>query len=81
VWVYNFIKTYFDTFFKNLKLLDNYVESNTINEVNFNYNNIQINSENTLLDGYFQSYKYFQEHYLTICNILNIIIVNKSLEF
>ncbi len=52
-----------------------------IKELSFNYSPINININNTenddiitvyLLDGYFQSYKYFEDNFLQICNKIGI---------
>jgi hypothetical protein len=69
--------TYWDSIFDSLKLLllDNYIQSSyIINELEYSYNEIYINDkfENIIIDGYFQSYKYFDKYYDLIYNILNI---------
>ena len=46
---------------------------NRYNEINFTYDEIPNNeNENLLLSGHFQSYKYFEENYDKIYNLLNL---------
>ena len=49
---------YKDTLYKNIPETD-YIPSNVYNEPNFSYNKIT-DSKDLLLDGYFQSEKYFR---------------------
>ena len=70
-------QTYWNSIFDQLKLLllDNYIlNSFIINELDFTYNEIIIDDihKNIILNGYFQSYKYFDKYYNLIYNILNI---------
>lgn len=71
-------KTYWNTLLKNLEKYtfiepQSYIESDTyrINEANVKFNNLNLN-ENKLfyLTGYFQSYKYFQDEYQEIYNMI-----------
>ena len=50
-------------------------DSTVVKQTDFTFNEIQISElmdNNICLDGYFQSYKYFQFHYETICRMLDI---------
>jgi len=68
--------TYWDSFLKNLK--GYVIPNNSIdklpfyNEKSFSYNKIQNIDTNMLLYGYFQSYKYFENHYESINKIIGI---------
>jgi hypothetical protein len=67
--------TFWNTFFSKLKpfLKDNFDTGYQINEKQFSYDelpDIRMIKENILLYGYFQSYKYFHEHYALICRII-----------
>lgn len=67
---------YWDSFFESIKskLIDKYRITKNIKihkELCFNYHEIPIHTD-ILLDGYFQSYKYFINNYDKISNILNI---------
>jgi hypothetical protein len=70
--------TFWDTFFSNLKpFLINEMPSNVniIKEQNFEYNELpamKLIYSDILLYGYFQSYKYFEENYTTICKLIGI---------
>jgi len=70
--------TFWDTFFSNLKpFLINEMPSNIniIKEQNFEYNELpamKLVYSDILLYGYFQSYKYFEENYTTICKLIGI---------
>lgn len=67
---------YWDSFFielkKNVILNDNLNSFTEFEEPNFHYNKIPIFSNNTKLNGYFQSDLYFKNNFKKICNILNI---------
>jgi len=74
-------RTYWQTFLFKLSgfLMDQYPNFDiVINENGFSFNELPYehlkynNNVNVMLSGYFQSYKYFQENYDTICRILNI---------
>jgi len=68
-------KTYWDSIFKDLK---KYMESinekfYTYKEKHFHYKEIILNSNNNIiLQGYFQSYKYFKEYENDIFKIINL---------
>ena len=50
-------------------------DSTVVKQPDFTFNEIEISEltdNNICLDGYFQSYKYFQTHYETICRMLDI---------
>ena len=70
--------TYWDSFFKELDpfTIDNFEEMFVIREKTFEYNNISLidikSSPNVMLYGYFQSYKYFQQEFNTICNLIKL---------
>jgi hypothetical protein len=70
--------TYWDTFLNKLKILLVYElpqPIHVIRETNFTYNELNVDdmrNKNVVLFGYFQSYKYFQSHYLIIKELLCI---------
>ena len=69
--------TYWKTFFNQLKpfLIDQKPLTVVVREKDFTYNNIDTNQligRDIMLYGYFQSYKYFQEHYESICRIIGL---------
>lgn len=68
--------TYWDTFLKHFKNKVLNIEKDdsfkTIKEIGFEYNEFPKYLGNTWLNGYFQSYKYFEKHYDYISNILKI---------
>jgi hypothetical protein len=72
--------TYWNNFLSHLKkytISYNKLRFNyQIKEKNFHYENlpnIESNiTSNFLFNGYFQSYKYFEQHYNLICNIINL---------
>jgi hypothetical protein len=66
--------TYWDTIFKNLSnnLCDNIPHINTYSEQGFTYNEIPFHNDDFRIFGYFQSEKYFINHYNNIINLLNI---------
>lgn len=70
--------TYWNTFFSNLKpfLIKKFPEPiHVIREKDFLYNELPINemyNKNVLIYGYFQSYKYFHNHYAVICRMIGL---------
>jgi len=69
--------TYWDTFFARLKHVTTKVfpELNVIREKGFDYNEIDVNElkdQNIMLFGYFQSYKYFEKEFNTICALIKL---------
>jgi hypothetical protein len=69
--------TYWDTFFSQLKnfTTHDFPEMKVIKEKNFMFNELPVDemlNNNILLNGYFQSHKYFQENYDTICSIIGL---------
>jgi hypothetical protein len=67
--------TFWNTFFSNLKpfLINELPALSVIKEKGFPYNEIPIyTNQNIMLFGYFQSYKYFNDNYQTICRMINI---------
>jgi hypothetical protein len=68
--------TYWNSLLNRLKifLMDNYPQPmQVIREKNFTYNELPPSCEqDTIIVGYFQSYKYFQENYDTIYKLLNM---------
>ena len=70
--------TYWDTLFINLK--DNIIDYTNVQihkrylETDFIYNDLEPfdTNSNLLLDGYFQSYKYFVNNYETICELIQL---------
>jgi len=69
-------KTYWNTFLINLKIFTElqFPKMKTVKENGFNFENIPKNNEteNTLLYGYFQSYKYFEENFKSICKLIQL---------
>jgi hypothetical protein len=68
--------TYWNTFLFNLKTFTslNMPKTTIIKEPAFNYNEIidPPDSENVKLYGYYQSYKYFERSYKTICKLIKL---------
>jgi hypothetical protein len=69
--------TYWDSFFARLKHVTTNVfpELKVIKEKGFEYNEIdltELKDQNILLFGYFQSYKYFEQEFNTICSLINL---------
>ena len=69
--------TFWNTFLSSLKpfLMGDLPSLNIIRENNFTYNELPVESmigTNTMIHGYFQSYKYFQEHFETICKLIGL---------
>jgi hypothetical protein len=69
--------TYWKTFFHHLEtfLISKLPFMKIVREIDFTYNKIpknEIINEDIILYGYFQSYKYFQNHYYTIYRLLGI---------
>jgi hypothetical protein len=67
--------TYWDSFFNKLKpfLIDEMQNMNIISETDFTYNDLPITSltkVDLMIFGYFQSYKYFENHYELICRMI-----------
>ena len=86
------ISIYWDTVFINLKNNSNIIDNNIFKnieynkkyeEINFSYNEIKSlnnNNSNLLLNGYFQSYKYFINDYKYIYDFLNLNNLKNSVE-
>ena len=69
--------TFWNSFFLNLRpfLKADFPPLHVIREKGFAYNDLlvlEMINRDVLLHGYFQSYKYFQENYETICKIIGI---------
>jgi hypothetical protein len=69
--------TFWNTFFSNLKPFLSKIlpQMEVIKENTFVYKDIpnsNLSNKNIMLHGYFQSYKYFQKYYNTICNIIKL---------
>jgi hypothetical protein len=69
--------TFWDTFFSRLKIFttSDFPLLKVIKEKDFTYNELPINeitNNNILINGYFQSYKYFAENYEIICRIIGL---------
>lgn len=70
--------TFWNTFLSNLKpFLINELPQDiqVIRENSFPYNELPVDkmrNKNVMLYGYFQSYKYFQEHYAVICKMIGL---------
>jgi hypothetical protein len=76
--------TYWKTLLRELQpfLIPNYQQPiHVIKEMGFNYSKIPINNinSNVILNGYFQSYKYFEENYNAIYNFLKLNTVKHEL--
>ncbi len=73
--------TYWNNLLINLQkyiLVSKIFKWNQHNETNFHYDNIPLSNDNLILNGYFQSYKYFDNQWGQICNIVGINeLVNK----
>ena len=88
--------TFWNSFFSNLKpfITSTFPPLHTIKEKGFPYSELlvlEMMNRDVLLFGYFQSYKYFQEHYDIICRLIgldkmkvelltNVNLVGRSLE-
>jgi hypothetical protein len=75
--------TYWNTFFYQLKkfLIEELPHINVIREKGFAYNELNINDligNECILYGYFQSYKYFEEHFSTICKLINLEVMKNN---
>ena len=75
---------YWDSIFKKIT---NHVCNNTIHYENvykeksiYNFDKIPTYTNNVMLYGYFQNYRYFQENYKKIINILQIDILQKKIQ-
>ena len=70
--------TFWESFFVNLKifLMSELPQPfHIIKETDFTYNELPICEmidTNIMINGYFQSYKYFEENYKTICRIIGL---------
>lgn len=69
--------TYWNTFFSQLKLFttNEFPTLHIIKEKDFTFNELPIYemvNNNVLISGYFQSYKYFESHYNTICRTIGL---------
>lgn len=68
--------TYWETFLSRLKpfLLTDYPKLLVIRENGFHYCELPVDkmiNSDVMISGYFQSYKYFQQNYSTICRMIN----------
>lgn len=78
--------TYWDSFLYNLKpfLLEKLPSIEVIKEQGFYYKPLPthlMNKYNIMIHGYFQSYKYFEKYYETICKIIKLDEQKNSLLF
>ena len=68
--------TYWNTFLSHLKkfTVNNLPKMHVIRESGFHYNELTFDSHhsNICLQGYFQSYKYFENNYETICKFIKL---------
>jgi len=76
--------TYWNTFFSSLKpvLTTVFPQMEVIKENGFKYNDVpsvNLSNKNVMLHGYFQSYKYFQNYYETICRMIRLDEMKKQL--
>lgn len=77
--------TFWDNFFINLKknVVDNtilYKNKPRLSEKDHNYNEIPKINQDFMLTGYFQSYKYFQDQFDSIAEIININLFQKKIK-
>ena len=75
--------TYWNTFFYQLKkfLIEELPPLNVIREKGFAYNELNIvdlTDKEYMLYGYFQSYKYFQDNFSTICKLINLEVMKNN---
>lgn len=75
--------TYWKTIFSklNLFLVKKFPQMVIVKEHEFRYNEINIehlSGQNVTLVGYYQSFKYFEEYYDSICNLLQIDIYKRN---
>jgi len=80
----NIRPTYWETFLLKLKPFTRnmFPKFKVIKEKDFTYNNIElseIKNQDVLLYGYFQSYKYFQNEFNTICKLINLAEMKNNL--
>lgn len=76
--------TYWDTLFKHLHKFvkkQTYDTYNILTEPYFHYNKIKEVNNDTLLMGYFQSYKYFINNYSNIRKLCGINIIKEQIRF
>jgi len=69
--------TFWESFLSNLKpfLVSSLPQSHIIKERGFEFNELPVNdmiNKHVVIDGYFQSYKYFHQYYKAICGIINV---------
>jgi hypothetical protein len=67
--------TYWDSFLARLKYFttNKFPKMNIIREKDFTFNELPTTTlENIMIHGYFQSYKYFESNYETICKLISI---------
>jgi hypothetical protein len=70
--------TYWNSLFKELQpfTIDKFEDLTIIREKSFEYNDIMLIDikahQNVMLYGYFQSFKYFQQEFASICNLIKI---------
>jgi len=76
--------TYWNSFFSKLKLflINDFSNFNVmIKEKDFTFNELPINemkNKNIKINGYFQSYKYFESEFKTICKLINLDIMKQN---
>jgi len=80
----NIRPTYWETFLLKLKPFTRnmFPKFKVIKEKDFTYNDIElseIKNQDVLLYGYFQSYKYFQNEFNTICKLINLVEMKNNL--
>jgi hypothetical protein len=80
----NIRPTYWETFLLKLKPFTRnmFPKFKVIKEIDFTYNDIElseIKNQDVLLFGYFQSYKYFQNEFNTICKLINLVEMKNNL--
>jgi Glycosyl transferase family 11 len=75
--------TFWQTFLENLKpfLVNSLPQIVVIRESGFHFNELpieQMRNRDVLINGYFQSYKYFQHNYASICRLINLEKMRKT---
>jgi len=68
--------SYWDNFLSPLNNFTtiSFLQNKIVREKGFEYNDLEscLNDEHIYLDGYFQSYKYFEKYYDTICRLIGL---------
>ena len=65
-------RTYWNTLLKDLSVIETHETYKDYNELSYMYSELPVFKESTKLVGYFQSYKYFENEYETIINLIKL---------